>query len=481
MSVRVAAGIASLLCIAAAASADAATRAKPRHVQAASRVVLQAESLDWPAGAGRTYGRGRAALGFVATAGRLGRTVVRTTRPLTGVGVRVRSTQSGRLCAYEPAVTLRIDGVERLSQPVAPGTGYATPVADVDIPPGNHTVEVGLAHDELPTCRTALWIDNATLVASSVFSPDGWRNAPLPADAPLAPDQTAALGLRSQVTSFGTWVSTTAWSSPLYVVPANQPRVTVGLDTRYTRYGLLDTAFLRGDMSSVPLPDDAVPSGPPQTGNVTWSDKELIVYQPATDTAWELYHAVHWDSRWTVTDGGKISDISEKDGRYDRWPTGKPHGMTGSGIPLLAGLQTVAELQNGSIDHAVGVSIPHVRKGGLRSPATRTDGDFTTWDAVPEGARFRLPADLDVDALPLTPYAKMVARAIQRYGMVVIDKNCRPTDTARCSSVTFKAEDPRPVPDASHPDPYNAIFGGVARNHLFDNFPWDRLQLLAEE
>jgi hypothetical protein len=467
--------IASSICLAGVAQADASARARgARHVQQASTVVLEAESLDWPAGAGRTYARG-----FVARTARPGRAMVRTTRRLTGVSVRARSTRSDGLCAHPPEVKVWVDGVERLSEPIAAGADYTTAVADVDIPPGNHNVQIGLARDELPTCSTALWVDKATLVSSSLFSPDGWRNAPLPADAPLDPNQAAAVGLRSQITSYGTWVSTTTWSSPVYVVPADQPRVAVGLDTRYTPYGLIDRQFLRNDMSSVPLPDGAVPAGPPQTGDVWWSDKELIVYQPATDTAWELYHAVRWNSRWTITDGGKVSDISQKNG-YDGWPTGKPHGMTGSGIPLLAGIQTVAELQSGSIDHAIAVSIPHARKGVLRSPATRTDGDFTTWDAVPEGARFRLPADLDIESLPLTPYAKMVARAMQRYGLVVIDKNCRPTDTTRCSSVTFKAEDPRPLPDASHPDPYDAIFGGVARNHLFDNFPWDRLQLLSE-
>jgi hypothetical protein len=41
--------------------------------------------------------------------------------------------------------------------------------------------------------------------------------------------------------------------------------------------------------------------------------------------------------------------------------------------------------------------------------------------------------------------------------------------------VTFKAEDPRP----QAPDPYDQIFGGVAENHLFDNFPWEQLQVLA--
>jgi hypothetical protein len=122
-----------------------------------------------------------------------------------------------------------------------------------------------------------------------------------------------------------------------------------------------------------------------------------------------------------------------------------------------------------------GVSIPHVRQGVFRSPATSTDGEFGSWDAVPEGARFRLPPDLDVEALPLTPYAKIVARAIQRHGLIVLDRNCRPSDLG-CPAVTFKAESPRPA----SPDPYDQIFGGVGRDRLFEHFPWDRLQLLAE-
>jgi len=152
--------------------------------------------------------------------------------------------------------------------------------------------------------------------------------------------------------------------------------------------------------------------------------------------------------------------------------------MTASGIPLLGTIQRVAELQAGSITHTVAVSIPRVRKDTVRPPAVRTDGDFTTPDAIPEGTRFRLPASLDVDALPLSPYAKTLAKAIQTYGMVVIDKNCKPT-VPDCPAVTFKTEDPRPRPDAATPNPYDAIFGGVPENHQFDNFPWDQLQVLG--
>jgi hypothetical protein len=64
--------------------------------------------------------------------------------------------------------------------------------------------------------------------------------------------------------------------------------------------------------------------------------------------------------------------------------------------------------------------------------------------------------------------------------MVVADTNCRPTDDGKCPSVIFKAEDPRPRPDASHKNPYTSVFGGVSEGHLLDNFPWDQLLVLGE-
>jgi dienelactone hydrolase len=323
----------------------------------------------------------------------------------------------------------------------------------------------------------------ATALASQVntrtiFDPDSWVTAPLTPNAPLDPDQSLAARLRSQIAEFGTWVNTTEWSTPLYVVPADQARVKVSIDVKHSRYSARDIGYMAAEFESVPLPPDAASAGPPESLTSGWIDHELIVYQPATDTAWELYHLVK-DSNgdWSATAGGRITGVSHSMGNYDPWPSGTPHGMTGYAVPMLAGLQRVEELKRGTIDHVVGVSIPHPMKGVFRSPGLTTDGEWTTPDAVPEGTRFRLPADLNIDALPLTPYAKIVAKAIQAHGLVIVDRDCRPSDRQRCPAVTFKAEDPRP----RKPDPYADIFGGVAANHLFDNFPWDQLQVLPED
>jgi hypothetical protein len=313
----------------------------------------------------------------------------------------------------------------------------------------------------------------------NMFSATSWVRAPLPATAALNPDQSLAGAFASQVKQFGTWVNTTSWSSPIYVVGPDQPKIDITVDSKMSRYSKTDQVYLARDFTGVPLPPDAQPAGPLDSPSISWVDHELIVYQPSTDTAWEIYHLVNRGTYWTATGGGKITHVSTSDGHLDPWPSGTSHSLTASGISMLAVIQRLDELQAGRINHAVAVSIPHP-SSIFTAPALRSDGAFTTPDAVPEGTRFRLPASLNIDALPLTPYAKMVAHAIQTYGLIVVDRDCQPTDLT-CPAVTFKAEDPRPLPDASHVNPYTAIFGGVATNHLFDNFPWDKLQVLPQD
>ena len=98
------------------------------------------------------------------------------------------------------------------------------------------------------------------------------------------------------------------------------------------------------------------------------------------------------------------------------------------------------------------------------SPATRTDGDSADPGAIPEGTRFRLDPSLEVSKLHLPRVARVIARAVQRYGMIVRDKG---------GSVSFFAE----APKAGHRNPYSRLFGGRAANLLFKGFPWSRLQV----
>ena len=88
-----------------------------------------------------------------------------------------------------------------------------------------------------------------------------------------------------------------------------------------------------------------------------------------------------------------------------RTPDRRRTGATATGLPLLGGLVTLADLQGGSINHALAVSLVEAEKATWAWPAQRTDGwTFSSnINPIPEGTRFRLDPTLNVDNLPGPP------------------------------------------------------------------------------
>jgi hypothetical protein len=112
-------------------------------------------------------------------------------------------------------------------------------------------------------------------------------------------------------------------------------------------------------------------------------------------------------------------------------------GATASSLPMVGGLITLADLASGHIDHAVAVMVPMAKGNAFYFPAQRTDGGDASPAAVPEGARFRLDPTLDLSALQMSPVARMIAEAAQKYGLIVNDQTG--------ATVGFRAEDPTPL------------------------------------
>jgi hypothetical protein len=76
----------------------------------------------------------------------------------------------------------------------------------------------------------------------------------------------------------------------------------------------------------------------------------------------------------------------------------------------------------GEIDHAIRFILPNhrIRHGVYVHPATHATGAASGGaDAPPYGVRFRLRADYPLGEL--SPGARVVARAMQRYGMILAD------------------------------------------------------------
>jgi hypothetical protein len=288
-------------------------------------------------------------------------------------------------------------------------------------------------------------------VAPLLFTAGGVWNAPLAASAPIDPRSAVLRGELVRQLSIGSpWINTSEFSTPIYTVGRDQPRVKVVLDN--------DHAPLQRAWLDVPVPAGARPAA--------GSDRHLVVHQPATDTLWEFWQfrwrGGAWHARW----GGRMDRVSDNPGYFSGALAG--WGATATGLPLVGGLITLDDLSAGSIDHALALAIPQARKGVWRWPAHRTDGSLDSAGAIPEGTRFRLDPRLDIAALRLPWLIRLMAEAAQRYGIVVRDQ---------AGNVTFFAEDStRLGRDVYYGS--KGYFGGSYPNLLLDRFPWQHLQVV---
>jgi hypothetical protein len=310
---------------------------------------------------------------------------------------------------------------------------------------------------------------------SVFFSPVGVWNAVVPSGAALASD-SAALVARlvgwvssSELAGTGPWINTTDYSSPIYTVPAGQPTVRVLL-TSSNRDLLLASEF-----AAVPVPAGAQPAA--------GSDGQMVVYQPSSDTMWEMFQAREVNGQWYASWGGEMGDVSSDPGYYrtEQNSAGQlieeaDWGATASSLPMVGGLITLADLASGSIDHAIAMMIPEAEARVHWCPAQRTDGKDTSSDAIPEGAHFRLDPGLNLATLSMPPITREIAVAAQKYGLIVNDQTG--------ATVGFRAQDPTPLIRAGQPNPYLKYFTGANGQYEYPtqflaSFPWSHLQLLA--
>ena len=296
------------------------------------------------------------------------------------------------------------------------------------------------------------------------FSATSFWNESVPADAPLDPSSTAIVGAfeneiaKAEKAKKGLpSINTTAWSVPIYTVPAGQPTV------RVTHAGTSSATALQSAWDAVPLPAGAQPAA--------GTDKHLVVWQPSSGRLWEFWHLEDVGASWRASWGGAMRNASSDSGAYGpgAWPGAASNwGASASSLSIAGGLITLEDLEKGEINHALAVAIPNPRAGVYASPAQRTDGGSTEPLSLPEGAHLRLEPGLDLASLHLPRLTLMMAEAAQRYGIFI-------RDTA--SNVAFYAQDPIPT----GANPYagaQGYFEGESPAQLLASFPWSHLQLL---
>lgn len=145
-------------------------------------------------------------------------------------------------------------------------------------------------------------------------------------------------------------------------------------------------------------------------------------------------------------------------------------GGRGAGTPEIAGLVRPEEIEAGEIRHALCFCFSDNRPGACVAPAARSDGKAEHQYNPYEGARLQLnPAltDADLNAWGLGPAAKVVARALQRYGMIDVDNG---------GGITIQGQNLHPVNATSR-----AMWESRCPNLRSDlqKIPWNQFRVLS--
>ena len=132
-----------------------------------------------------------------------------------------------------------------------------------------------------------------------------------------------------------------------------------------------------------------------------------------------------WGVQRTAT-GWTVRNASSYNIQWDGMPA--EYGSRGAGVPGYAGLIRPWEILQGHIDHVIAFSYPSPAEGRCVFPASKTDGNSALPYAIPEGARLQLDSSLtetDFDDMGLDRTGKIIARALQKYGMILVNTGGR--------------------------------------------------------
>ena len=164
------------------------------------------------------------------------------------------------------------------------------------------------------------------------------------------------------------------------------------------------------DRGPYPIPPNAPIEGGPDADG----DRHVLVVDRDRCRLYELFDARPRDggARWTAGSGA-IFDLRSNRLRPAGWTS-----ADAAGLPILPGLARYHEVAKGTIDHALRFTARRTRRAYVH-PARHfasTDDDPAL---PPMGLRVRLKANVSLDGLGRQ--AKVIARALKRYGALLAD------------------------------------------------------------
>jgi hypothetical protein len=149
----------------------------------------------------------------------------------------------------------------------------------------------------------------------------------------------------------------------------------------------------------------------PKTPIENGSDRHALIVNKSTCTLYELFDA-DWNHGKPTARSGAVFDLSSNALRPDGWTS-----ADAAGLPILPGLVRFDEVKAGAIGHAIRFTAQCTQNRHLW-PA-RHDAGTSDRRCPPLGARFRLKAGFDLSGF--SPKARVVLRAMKRYGLILAD------------------------------------------------------------
>lgn len=136
------------------------------------------------------------------------------------------------------------------------------------------------------------------------------------------------------------------------------------------------------------------------------------------------------------------------------YPTGI-QGLGGSNVSLLNGAVTPMELAAGEINHPLKCLLPRkcIKYNFYRPPLTSSERDNQKNQpySIPEGTRLQLDPTIDLNKYNLNNVEKTIAKALQKYGMYLVDTNDNTLDGTVRSGITIVAISARTWPYSNNP------------------------------
>jgi hypothetical protein len=241
------------------------------------------------------------------------------------------------------------------------------------------------------------------------FSRDSPWNTPIAADAEVDPDSSAMI---ADWAGASRYLDIDMGSVPLYAADALTRSYRVRAEVGGSGWPALTGFAAVGDM---PIPEGAQPGRS--------SDRFLLVVDRARMLEWGCANMQRERRGWRA----EICASTDLNGTGVR-PAASGHASYGAracGVPLVAGLIGIEEIQAGRINHALVVAYPHVRADVFTPPASTplaADGrGAQAGRGIPCGGRIQYDPGIDVSTLPISNGARTILRALQEYGAYVGD------------------------------------------------------------